>query len=97
MKKICIFLCITVLMLSVSAVAFAGDEISSSGGASLSVPAVYIVPAEKEPVSVFVSEHSFIIPCGNSAVVCIQCISAVDKYTPEIMEQIDIISVAPRE
>ena len=97
MKKICILLCVTVLMLSFSAVSFAEPEKKTEKTVCLSAPAVYIVPAENDNVHGAVSMHEFLITCGFSAFIIDGDYVAVDKYTPEIMEQIDIISVAPRE
>ena len=84
-------------MLSFSAVAFAEPDKKVEKTASLSAPEVYIIPAEKDNVYGTVSMHEFLITCGFSACIIDRDYIAVNKYTPEIMEQIDIISVAPRE
>ena len=97
LKKICILLCITVILMTFSGVTFADEKVPSVPSVSLSAPQPVIVPAEKEAVSGIAVVHEFLITCGFSGAVVFRSIAAVDKYIPEIMEQINIISVAPRE
>ena len=95
MKKVCILLCLTVLMLSFSVVADATPPDEAPRGTGFSAPAVCIVPAEQD-VSL-VSVQGIVVACGLSARIISQSYAVVDKYIPYIMEQINIISVAPRE
>ena len=84
MKKICILICITVIIMSFSAVVFADDKVPELSYTSLSAPQPVIAPAEKEAVSGIAVMHDFLITCGFAGAVIFESIAAVDKYTPEI-------------
>ena len=97
LRKICILLCITVIVMSFSAVVFACEESETVLFTSLSAPQPVIAPVEKEVVSGIAVMHEFFITCGFSGAVAFESVAAADKYMPEILEQINIISVAPRK
>ena len=99
MKKICIILCITVIIMSHFSVFAMEPEISveeSKVGFMTSAP-VFLMPAERDVTKVTVAESKFIMPEGASVDLFVEEEVLTDKYIPDIMEQIDIISVSPRE
>ena len=99
MKKLfSLILCITVL--SITALCYAApkeDKHEETGISGISAREIYIIPGEKTELSAPV--HAAPVNIENPAMQfeSIKNIRREDKYFPDILEQIDIISVAPRE
>lgn len=87
----------TLILISLSTVVLDECEKVEFVTSSFSVPQPVIVPVEREVSSGLALMHEFYITCGFTGNVTFESDIAVDKYTPDIMEQINIISVAPRE
>lgn len=97
-KLLSLILCITVL--SITALCYAApkeDRHEGTGISGISAKEVYIIPSEKAELSAPV--HAAPVNIENPAMrfETIKNIRREDRYFPDILEQIDIISVAPRE
>ena len=99
MKKLfCMILCVTVLMLSASVFALSDNASCQDDGlSSFSPREVCIIPDEGQigeaSVQTVLLSRSIMPLCLIKS----KNIRQEDKYFPDILEQIDIISVAPRE
>lgn len=98
MKKLCIILCITVIMMSGFSVCAMEEYHETVKTTGFSAPAtVYLLPAEQEISKITVSATEFVKPLDISVEMVEKSLVSADKYIPDIMEQINIISVAPRK
>lgn len=91
-------LCVTVLMLSASVFAISdGGSCRDDGISSFSPREVCIIPDERQigetSVQTVLLSKSIVPLC----LVKLKNIRQEDKYFPDILEQINIISVAPRK
>ena len=99
MKKIfSLILCITTL--SMTAICYASpkeNKHEETGISGISAHEVYIIPGEKAELSAPFQTAPVSIEKPDVYFETIKNIRREDKYFPDILEQIDIISVAPRE
>lgn len=97
-KSLSLILCMAIVFSAANVFAVTEKhKVKSNGVSGFSAGEIYIVPSEKTDTSLPVQS---MIPCITQFarhIVTVKNIRSEDVYFPDILEQIDIISVAPRE